>query len=89
MAGMPKTIVQRAQEILLQLEEQKDMSKEIKGALNALPIPNKNPMQLNIFEMDNSSSKQIKDALTTLDINALTPIEALLKLSELKKMLEE
>jgi len=82
MAGMPSQIVNRAKEILLQLEEshatsggEKKVSK--KGILK--------DMQLSFFQLDDPVLEQIKEEITGIDINTLTPVEALLKLHEIKK----
>ncbi len=82
MAGMPPDLVRRAKEILSVLEK-----KNIEGAIveNLRAVPKRQNMQLSIFEMD-PALKELQDTLQSLDINSLTPIEALLKLQELKKM---
>ncbi len=85
MAGMPKAILRRANEILAELE-QKSIASNIKENLKALP-QQPDGYQLNIFDVSDPKLKQLKDHLELLDVNALTPIEALLKLNELKGML--
>ncbi len=90
MAGMPRSIVERAAHILPQLEQKSIQQEE--G--NREGIPNKNPntkqinapLQLSIFEANDPALEKIKQALETLDLNGMTPIECMLKLSELKKM---
>lgn len=84
MAGMPKSVVKRANEILVELEQshnQKSLSK---------PIPevagHREGMQLSIFQLDDPVLKQIRDEIKNTDINNLTPIEALNKLYEIKKL---
>jgi len=87
-AGMPKNIVRRANEILAQLEEEREVGQEIKGALQAMPNRKDNPYQLNIFEVNDPNIQQVKNMLDTLNVNAMTPIEALIKLHELKKLFD-
>jgi DNA mismatch repair protein MutS len=87
MAGMPQQVLSRANEILGELEKshQKD---ETKKTMREMP---KNNYQMNIFEaapMANPAFDKIKLALNSLDVNTLTPIEALLKINELKSWLE-
>ncbi|PWJ40772.1 DNA mismatch repair protein MutS [Sediminitomix flava] len=82
LAGMPPTVVSRANEILSHLEKDKIHTKN-KQKLKEVPQAS----QLTIFNAADPKSEQIKDALEQLDVNALTPIDALLKLNELKKML--
>ncbi len=84
MAGMPKLIVERAQEVLAELEE-KHIGKTSAGdKLKQLP---KKDYQLSIFEMDDPKWEAVKAYLNAVDIPITTPVEALLKLQELKKML--
>jgi DNA mismatch repair protein MutS len=86
MAGMPNSVVHRAGEILMQLEKshRKEVSQQ---AIKEMP---KQTFQMSIFEASQADTKalSIKKAIEDIDINTLTPIEALLKLNELKKMLE-
>lgn len=81
MAGMPQTVIQKAQKLLKKLE--KDHSSE---ALNGTKSSN-DEMQLSIFNMDDPLLEEIKDEILNLDINTLTPVEALMKLNEIKRML--
>jgi DNA mismatch repair protein MutS len=83
MAGMPKELVERANEIMHQLE-QKGLGNEIKDTLNKIP---EQSYQLSIFEMDNPAYAEVIKLLQVLDINSLTPVEALMKLNELKDKL--
>jgi DNA mismatch repair protein MutS len=83
MAGMPKPILERAQELLLQLE-QKSITVE-KGKMKHIA---QRPMQLNIFDPGDPKALLVKEALMNMDINTLTPVEALWKLNELLKMLQ-
>lgn len=81
MAGMPQTVIQKAQKLLKKLE--KDHSGE---ALNGIK-PSKDEMQLSIFNLDDPLLEEIKEEIVNLDINTLTPVEALMKLNEIKRML--
>jgi DNA mismatch repair protein MutS len=94
MAGMPRTIVERAAHILTQLE-QKSINNEDNGngAIKAAkPDTGKistETLQLSIFETVDPAAGKIKEALTDLNINNMTPIECMMKLNELKGLLEE
>lgn len=81
MAGMPQIVIQKAQKLLKKLE--KDHSSD---ALHGLKS-NKDEMQLSIFNLDDPLLEEIKADILGLDINTLTPMEALMKLNELKRML--
>ncbi|MEY3565857.1 MAG: hypothetical protein RJA23_2027 [Bacteroidota bacterium] len=83
MAGMPNPIVLRASEIMSHLEKDKSV-KEKNAKLNSVPKAN---FQLQLFEMDPKLA-EAKKLLDELDINTISPIEALLKLHELKKKME-
>ncbi len=83
MAGMPNPIVLRASEIMGHLEKDKALHK---GKENLKSVP-KNNYQLNLFEMD-PKFKEAKELLDQVDINSISPIEALLKLHEVKKKLD-
>jgi DNA mismatch repair protein MutS len=99
MAGMPKVIVDRANEILSQLE-QKHIEIENVDTGNLLKVESKartseklknatdKPMQLNFFDIGDPRLQRIKEALDSMDLNTMTPIELMLKVSEWKKMLE-
>ena len=81
MAGMPQTVIQKAQKLLKKLE--KDHSGD---ALNGIKSA-KDDMQLSIFNLDDPLLEEIKEEILGLDINTLTPVEALMKLNEIKRML--
>ena len=83
MAGMPQTVIQKAQKLLKKLE--KNHSSE---SLNGLKSA-KDDMQLNIFNLDDPLLEEIREDIMNLDINTLTPIEALMKLNEIKRMLQK
>jgi DNA mismatch repair protein MutS len=80
MAGMPSKVITRANSILKQLEDSRstESKKEIQQDDN---------MQLSFFQLDDPTLQGIKDELIDIDINNLTPVEALMKLNEIKKML--
>ncbi len=84
MAGMPKSIVKRANEILQELEQSHD-NKSLSRPISEL-AENREGMQLSIFQLDDPVLKQIRDEIKHADINNLTPIEALNKLNEIKKL---
>ncbi|GAB3330588.1 DNA mismatch repair protein MutS [Larkinella ripae] len=87
MAGMPTQIVSRAGEILQQLESQREGGGDTKReALREMPKTS--DITLKIFEAGDPKAEAIKEKLRKMDINTLTPIEALLKLNELLKMAE-
>lgn len=85
MAGMPPQLLDRANEVLAQLEE-----KHIEAPLqhNIKKVAEKQTrMQLNIFDAHSDTFRDIRSVLETVDINRLTPVEALMKLNEIKGML--
>jgi DNA mismatch repair protein MutS len=81
MAGMPQTVIQKAQKILKKLE--KDHSGE---ALNGIRAE-KEELQLSFFNLDDPLLEDLKEEIMNIDINTLTPVEALMKLNEIKRML--
>ncbi|MBT5859278.1 MAG: DNA mismatch repair protein MutS [Flavobacteriales bacterium] len=81
MAGMPKQIIRKSEEILKKLESNR--TKED----NKTKISNKDKMQLSFFQLDDPTLIQIRDEITDIDINTLTPVEALMKLNEIKKLI--
>lgn len=82
MAGMPQQVIQKAHKILKKLEKSHS-SEELTGKLQSA----QNEMQLSFFNLDDPLLEQIKEEITHLDINTLTPVEALMKLNEIKRML--
>jgi DNA mismatch repair protein MutS len=84
MAGMPKSVIKRAEQILTKLEAGRE-----KGSLSK-PLgeirEKREGMQLSFFQLDDPVLKQIRDEIAGLDINNLTPIEALNKLNEIRKL---
>lgn len=85
MAGMPKSIVKRANEILKQLESD-NRQHGISGKPKAEASENSGGMQLSFFQLDDPILCQIRDEILHLDVNNLTPIEALNKLNDIKKI---
>lgn len=83
MAGMPNPVVLRAAEIMSHLEKDKEL-KEKKENYKSIP---KNNFQLSLFELDPKLT-EAKKLIDELDINTISPIEALLKLHEIKKKLD-
>ena len=81
MAGMPQIVILKAQKLLKKLEKNhsNDALNGIKGA--------KNEMQMSFFNLDDPLLEEIKDEILNLDINTITPMEALMKLNEIKRML--
>ncbi|MDN3655018.1 DNA mismatch repair protein MutS [Ferruginibacter paludis] len=86
MAGMPPQLIDRANEILLQLEKSRDSSDENQGSTLQQTVKNLNTpkMQLSIFDVHSVTFEEIRSLLNAVDINRLTPVEALLKLQEIK-----
>ena len=83
MAGMPQLVIQKAEKILKKLE--KDHSGE---ALNGIKAE-KDEMQLSFFNLDDPLLEDIKQEIMNIDINTLTPVEALMKLNEIKRMISK
>ena len=89
MAGMPPSLIDRANEILLELENSRDSheagkpqnNSRINDALKQVSLPK---MQLSIFDAHSATFEEIRTLLEQVDINRLTPVEALLKLQEIK-----
>jgi len=84
MAGMPQSLIRRANAILLHMEKI-HTSEELTSKAKA--IHQETDMQLSFFQLDDPVLEQIKDEIIKTDINTLTPVEALLKLNEIKKMI--
>ena len=81
MAGMPKGIINSAQKMLKKLEESHSTDKEVLKK-------NDSELQLSFFNLDNPKLEELKEDLLSLNIDALTPIEALIKLNEIKRILK-
>ena len=87
LAGMPKSIVKRANTILNQLEtdnRQQGMSSKPTAEIAS----NRDGMQLSFFQLDDPVLCQVRDEILNLDVNNLTPLEALNKLNEIKKIVK-
>ena len=85
-AGIPPSIVKRAQQILSELENNSN-KKTLKGENIQNAAQKRSGMQLSIFQLDDPALEQIRDEIKNVDINNLTPIEALNKLAEIKKII--
>jgi len=101
MAGMPPTLINRANEILKQLEDKNvtdetdeslqtqqysgPVSEKLNNKINRLNVPQ---VQLSIFDAHSEVFDEIRNLLNAIDINRLTPVEALLKLNEIKGKLK-
>ena len=85
MAGMPRSIVKRADEILKQLERE-NRQEGITPAKGGV-VQTNGSYQLSFFQLDDPVLSQIRDEIKNLDVNNLTPIEALNKLNEIKKII--
>jgi len=82
MAGMPQQVISKANKILKKLEKSHS-SEELTTKLNDA----QNEMQLSFFNLDDPLLMEIKEEIIDLDINTLTPVEALMKLNEIKRLL--
>ncbi|MBE7443558.1 MAG: DNA mismatch repair protein MutS [Flavobacteriales bacterium] len=86
MAGMPKKMLDRANEVLAKLEASHAGQTEVKTKKNTKVPVNVDDFQLSFFQLDDPVLENIKEELINIDINTLTPVEALMKLNEIKKM---
>jgi DNA mismatch repair protein MutS len=89
MAGVPKKVVDRANEILASLEGTRDTG-QVTGEENKkqkIKSQKEGEMQLSFFQLNDPVLTQIKDDILQTDINTLTPVEALMKLNEIKKLI--
>jgi len=90
LAGMPPSIIARAQNILAHLEEKSidgnEKEGKLKVAVQKMPAA---PMQLSIFDQTDATATAVKSALKQLNINDMTPVQCMMKLNELKGLLEE
>jgi DNA mismatch repair protein MutS len=84
MAGMPRSVVKRANEILSELEHTGGDTKLSKPVAEL--AGGREGLQMSFFQLDDPVLKQIRDQIADLDINNLTPVEALNKLNEIKKL---
>jgi len=84
MAGMPRSVVKRAEEILTELEKTsggQGLNKPVGEIASG-----REGMQLSFFQLEDPVLRQIRDGIMKIDINNLTPLEALNKLNEIKKL---
>jgi DNA mismatch repair protein MutS len=89
MAGMPNFIIKRGNEILLQLEKQRSEEPSGKGLHGKRKGKvNTSEFQLNMFSLDDPILIKIRDGLKDLNVNELTPVEALMKLDEIQRLLK-
>lgn len=84
MAGMPKHVIDRATKIMKRLEKSHS-NEELTTTMRSIP----NDMQLSFINLDDPLLQEIKDEILHTDINTLTPVEALMKLNEIKRMLQK
>jgi len=84
MAGMPNSVVKRSEKILENLEQSRDNNTPAKPVGNI--AKQREGYQLSIFQLDDPVLKQIRDEIKNIDINNLTPVEALNKLNEIQKI---
>nr|WP_299073618.1 DNA mismatch repair protein MutS [uncultured Allomuricauda sp.] len=84
MAGMPQQVIQKANKILKKLEKTHSNS-EVANTLEST----QNEMQLSFFNLDDPLLEEIKEEILHLDIDTLTPVEALMKLNEIKRLLSK
>jgi DNA mismatch repair protein MutS len=91
MAGMPQIVIMKAQKLLKKLE--KDHSSEALNGIKSakddsiLKGEQAEQMQMSFFNLDDPLLEEIKDEILSIDINTITPMEALMKLNEIKRML--
>jgi DNA mismatch repair protein MutS len=86
MAGMPQTVIQRATRMLETLEQAHSNTELIRSEREEV---RKDKLQLSFFQLDDPVLEQIRDELVNIDINTLTPVEALFKLNEIKKLISK
>jgi len=87
MAGMPAEVVLRANEMLVNLESKAGHSETSKLSAKAQGIEKDDDIQLSFFQLDDPVLEQVKEEIIKTDVNTLTPVEALLKLNEIKKII--
>ena len=88
LAGMPKSIVKRADEILKQLERENRQTGTVTGKTITEGPSSAGGMQLSFFQLDDPVLCQIRDEILNLDVNNLTPLEALNKLNDIKRIVK-
>ncbi len=85
MAGMPHKVVSRANEILKKLEAERTGGEHIKESIRKVQ---KQAVQMQMFSIDDPVLVKIRDTLNNLDVNTLTPVEALMKLDEIQRVIK-
>jgi len=85
MAGMPAKLIVRANDILKRLEQERTGGEHIKDSMKKIQ---KQAYQLQMFSIDDPILVKIRDMLNNLDVNSLTPVEALMKLDEIQRLLK-
>ncbi|MCS3555487.1 MULTISPECIES: DNA mismatch repair protein MutS [Sphingobacterium] len=85
LAGMPPKLLSRANEILKRLEQERTGGEQIKDSMRKIQ---KQAYQLQMFSIDDPVLEKIRDMLNNLDVNTLTPVEALMKLDEIQRLLK-
>ncbi|MCY1546140.1 DNA mismatch repair protein MutS [compost metagenome] len=85
MAGMPAKLINRAHEILKRLEIDRTEGQSIKDSIKKVQ---NQAYQLQMFAVDDPVLVKIRDTLNNLDVNVLTPVEALLKLDEIQRLIK-
>ena len=88
LAGMPQSIVDRADEVLRQLEEARKSQGGVDGKIVLQQPGSGKAQQMNFFQLDDPILVQVRDEILHLDVNNLTPLEALNKLNEIKKIVK-
>jgi DNA mismatch repair protein MutS len=86
LAGMPIEVLNRASDMLTQLEKSHEFSDKQGKKKKIASKPDLSDMQLSFFQLNDPVLEQIREELVSIDINTLTPVEALMKLNEIKKL---
>ena len=86
-AGMPRSVVKRANEILRQLEDSNAKEGRVSKPIKEIG-EKRSGVELSFFQLDDPVLSQIRDEILGLDINNLTPVEALNKLNDIKRILK-
>jgi DNA mismatch repair protein MutS len=92
MAGMPKEVLDRANDILKKLEKDHELDASEKeetplSSFDTIKTKSKSDYQLSFFQLNDPILEQVKDELLKVDVNTLTPVEALMKLNDIKRLL--
>ncbi|GAB2688135.1 DNA mismatch repair protein MutS [Mucilaginibacter koreensis] len=85
LAGMPQKVLSRANDILKKLEAERSGGENIKDSIKKVQ---KQAVQLQMFSIDDPVLVKIRDTLNNLDVNTLTPVEALMKLDEIQRLIK-